>query len=260
LLLASLLKIEELVDDMLGDWKLPPVSFELEEGAKPYHGRPYPIPKIHKATLIKEIDHLVAIGVLKWQPSSTQASPSFIVPKTDQAVRAISDFRELNKCIVRKPYSIPKISKTLQELEGFTFATTLDLNMGYYTIRLDQTATKMCTIICSWGEYSCQRLLMRFARSADIFQAKMGNLMAPLEYVRKYIDNLLVITKGSHDDHLDKLEQVFIQLHGAELKVNAAKSFFCRHETEYLGYILTRGEIKPQSKKVQKKPCVQSAQ
>jgi len=35
------------------------------------------------------------------------------------------------------------------------------------------------------------------------------------------------------------------------LKVNAAKSFFCTHEIEYLGYILTSGGIKPQQKKVQ---------
>jgi hypothetical protein len=44
LLLALLLNFEELFGGMLGDWKLPPVSFELKEGAKPYHGRPYPIP------------------------------------------------------------------------------------------------------------------------------------------------------------------------------------------------------------------------
>jgi putative transposase len=75
--------------------------------------------------------------------------------------------------------------------------------------------------------------------------------MAAVEYVRAYIDNLLVITKSSHDDHLDKLEQVFIRLHNAGLKINAAKSFFCAQETEYLGYILTRGRIKPQPKKVQ---------
>ncbi len=64
-LLALLLKFEELFDGMLRDWKLPPVSFELKEGAKPYHGRPYPIPKIHNATLMKEIDCLISIGVLK---------------------------------------------------------------------------------------------------------------------------------------------------------------------------------------------------
>ncbi len=177
--------------------------------------------------------------------------PSFIIPKKDYIVRTISDFRELNKQIVRKPYPIPKISTTLQELEGFTYATTLDLNMGYYTIGLDPTAPKMCTIIFPWGKYSHQRLPMGFAGLADIFQAEMGNLMATLEYVRAYIDNLLVITKGSLDDHLDKLKQVFIQLCNEGLKINATKSVFCAQETEYLGYILTRDGIKPQSKKVQ---------
>jgi hypothetical protein len=72
-------------------------------------------------------------------------------------MRTISDFRELNKQIVRKPYTIPKISTTLQELDNFTYATTLDLNMGYYTIRLDPTAAEMCTIIFPWGKYSYQR-------------------------------------------------------------------------------------------------------
>jgi hypothetical protein len=63
-LLALLLKFEELFDGMLGVWKLPPVSFEIKEGAKLYHGRPYPFPMIHKATLMKEIDRLILIGVL----------------------------------------------------------------------------------------------------------------------------------------------------------------------------------------------------
>ncbi len=100
----------------------------------------------------------------------------------------------------------------LQELEGFTYATALDLNMGYDTIRLDPMASEMCTIIFSWGKYSYLRLPMGFAGSADIFQEKMGNLMASLKYVWTYIDDLLVITKGSLDDHLDKLESVFIRL------------------------------------------------
>jgi hypothetical protein len=79
----------------------------------------------------------------------------------------------------------------------------------------------------------------------------MGNLMASLEYVRAYIVDLLAITKGSLGDHLEKLEAVFIRLQYARLKVNAAKSFFCTTETEYLGYIPTRGGVKPQKKKIQ---------
>jgi hypothetical protein len=164
-----LLEFQLLFDGTLGDWKLPPVSFELKEGMKPYHGRPYPIPHKHKAVLIKEIKRLCDIGVLEWQPSSRWALPTFIIHKKDSTICTISDFRELNKCIVRKPYSIPKISMILQELESFTYATALDLNMGYCTIRLDPMASEMCTIIFPWGKYSYKRLPMGFGGSADIF-------------------------------------------------------------------------------------------
>ena len=51
----------------------------------------------------------------------------------------ISDFREENKRPVRKPFPIPNINTGLQEIEGFTFATALDLNMGYYTFRLEES-------------------------------------------------------------------------------------------------------------------------
>jgi hypothetical protein len=153
LLLSLLLKFEQLFDGTLGEWNLPPVSIQFEKGAQPFHGRPYLIPKVHKDTLMKERDCLVSIGVMKWQPYLQWASPSFIIPKKDLTVRTISDFR--NKRIVRKSYPISKISTTLQELESLTYATALDLNMGYYTIRLDPQASKMCTIIfSSWGKYS----------------------------------------------------------------------------------------------------------
>jgi hypothetical protein len=94
-LLSVLLKFESLFDGTLGDWSLLPVSFELKEGMKPYHGRPYPIPHKHKAILMKEIKWLCGIGVLEWQPSSRWVSPSFIIPRKDSTVHTISDFVEL---------------------------------------------------------------------------------------------------------------------------------------------------------------------
>jgi hypothetical protein len=123
--------------------------------------------------------------------------------------------------------------------------------MGYYTIRLDPRAVEMFTIIFPWGKYSYLRLPMGFAGSADIFQAEMMDLMKALEYVRAYIDDLLVITRGTLEDHLDKLREALRRLREAGLKVNAVKSHFCTHEIEYRGNILTREGIKPQPKKVQ---------
>ena len=92
---------------------------------------------------------------------------------------------------------------------------------------------------------------MGIAGSPDIFQATMLELMATLEFVQTYLDDLLCITKGDLEDHLDKLKKVLTKLQDAGLKVNADKSKFCALETEYLGYILTRDGIKPQPNKVQ---------
>eukprot|EP00804_Cyclotella_cryptica_P020477 CCRYP_019793-RB/>CCRYP_019793-RB protein AED:0.03 eAED:0.02 QI:0/0/0/1/0/0/2/0/728 len=75
--------------------------------------------------------------------------------------------------------------------------------------------------------------------------------MATLEFVRTYLDDLLCISKGSLEDHLNKLRRVFIRLRDAGLTVNARTSSFCAVETEYLGYVLSRDGIKPQPKKVQ---------
>jgi hypothetical protein len=95
--LSMLLRFESLFNCTLGDWNLPSVSFEVKQDMKPYHGRPYPILQIHKAVLMKEINQLCKKGVLKWQPLSRWASPTFIIPKKDGTVHTISDFRKLSK-------------------------------------------------------------------------------------------------------------------------------------------------------------------
>jgi hypothetical protein len=127
----------------------------------------------------------------------------------------------------------------------------LDLNMGFYTIRLDPDAFKICTVIFLWGKYSYKRLPMGIAGSHDIFQNKMSRLMEDLEYVQAYLDDLLCTSRSSLEDHLEKLKEVFRRLCDAGLKVNVEKSTFCALEIEYLGYILTRDGIKLQSNKVQ---------
>ena len=213
--------------------------------------RPSFPPKIHKDTLVKEVDRLVNLGLLERQPTSEWAGPLFIMPKKNRTICFLNDFGEVNKRLIRKPFPIPKISTVLQELEGFTFATALDLNMGYYTIRLDPNASRICTVIFPWGKYSYKRLPMGIAGSPDIFQSKMLELMKDLEYVRAYLDDLLCISRSSLEDHLKKLYKVLRHLRDAGLKVNAEKSTFCALEIEYLGYILTRDGIKPQSNKVQ---------
>jgi ribosome-interacting GTPase 1 len=103
--------------------------------------------------------------------------------------------------------------------------------MGYYHIELNPDSKKYCTIVMPFGKYEYQQVEMGLCNSPDIFQEKMSKLMEGLDFIRTYIDGLLVITKESFDDHLEKLDLVLQRLEDAGLKVNGNKSFFARTGT-----------------------------
>jgi hypothetical protein len=134
---------------------------------------------------------------LKRCSDSEWAAPTFIIPKKNGTVRFILDFRRLNEELKRKPYPIPKIAQMLQELEKFAYATSLDLNMDYYTIRLHPDSQKLCTIVAPFGKYQYLRLPMGISCSPDIFQEKMSDLMQHFDFVLTYLDDLLVILSGT---------------------------------------------------------------
>ena len=49
----------------------------------------------------------------------------------------------------------------------------------------------------------------------------MNDLFDGLEYVRAYIDDLLIMTNGTWEDHLEKVGIALRRLQSAGLKVNA---------------------------------------
>ncbi len=112
-LLQLITNYELLFDGTLGDWKTKLVLFQLKEGVSPDHGWAFPVPKVHKETIIKEVERLCQLGVLERQPASEWALPSFIIPKKEKTVWFLLDFWEVNKKLVRKPFPIPKISMVL---------------------------------------------------------------------------------------------------------------------------------------------------
>ena len=88
----------------------------------------------------------------------------------------------------------------------------LDLNMRYYTIRLNQDAQKYCTIVLPWSKYHYKQLPMGISGAPDIFQQQILTLMANLEFIRVYLEDLLILRKSSFSDHLSKLETVLERL------------------------------------------------
>ena len=85
----------------------------------------------------------------------------------------------------------------------------------------------------------------------DIFQNVMTKLTQDMEYVKAYLDDLLILTNKSFNDHLTKLEMVLARLSTAGMRINASKSKFFAEQVEYLGYWITRKGIQPVQSKVE---------
>ena len=128
----------------------------------------------------------------------------------------------------------------MQQLEGYQNATSLYLNMGYYTIRLSPTIQDMMTIVTEFGKFKYNRLPMGMCAYGDILQAKLDKLLGDIEGVKTYTDDKIVLCKDSFENHTEQLIIIFGRLHAVGLKVNAPKCSFGLKEIPYLCYIITR--------------------
>ena len=160
MLLSLLEDFESFFDRTLGDWATEPVGLELNPDSKPFNSRYYPVPRINKEKFRKEIKRLVEIGVPKLVQQSQYGTPVFIIPKKEGTVRFITEYHRLNHKLVRKPYPLPRIGDTMQQQEGFHYATELYLNMGYYTTRIYPDSQDMMAIVTESGKFRYNRLPM----------------------------------------------------------------------------------------------------
>jgi hypothetical protein len=101
----------------------------------------------------------------------------------------------------------------ITSMEEFTFASALDLNMGYYHIKLDADAQKLYTVFYSHGIWEntntsayplVSRLPSMFFKASCLSLSKIWNTLKPTYY----LDDLLILANSSFKDHLLKLEMV----------------------------------------------------
>jgi hypothetical protein len=201
----------------------------MHPNCKPIHARAYTVPRSVEQQLqqSKEILRLVGIGVLEEDYFSECASPSFAIPEKNgsSTTRVVTDFRKLNLLLKR---STPLISYSKDwGHDPFNGRFYLCFGIGLkYGILSHQTwcwcskAMYHC-IPMVHGKYKYKRLPMgiKIAMVPDVFQNVMSKLDQDMEYVKIYLDGLLILTNSSFKDHLLKLEMVLARLSINELLV-----------------------------------------
>jgi len=71
-------EFEELFDETIGDWNTKPVSFEFEGGANTHHCRPFPVQRVHKDTIVKELNRLCIWECWSFSPHQNGQRPPIL--------------------------------------------------------------------------------------------------------------------------------------------------------------------------------------
>jgi hypothetical protein len=183
----------------------------------------------------EEIQRLVDAGLIV--PSKSQwTSPVVVVEKKNGKKRLCVDYRKLNNVTKRDLYPLPRIDNMLETLSGCQWFSSLDLASGFWQVELSPQDREKLTFITRFGTYEFTVMPFGLCNAPATFQRLMDTVLRDIlwQFVVVYIDDINVGSK-TFDEHLLHLEQVFLRLEQAGLKLNPEKYFFFKDEIPFLG-------------------------
>ncbi len=124
-----------------------------------------------------------------------------------------------------------------------TWFTVLDVKNGFWSIPIKRTDQWKLTFTVNQIQYTWERMPQGLHNSPAIFHRALEDTLNPLTgtgNVIHYVDNILIATEGSLDDHLLLVDEVLLTLGKAGFKLNKEKAQIAQTEVQYLGYTITQ--------------------
>lgn len=209
----------------------------------------YRIPERLLVSLKKEVDLMLSLGIIQ-QSKSEWCNPVVLVPKKDGTIRFCIDFRYLNSISKFDSYPTPRIDDLIDRLGKAKYLTTIDLCKGYWQVPLTKQSQELTAFRTPWGLFQFTVLPFGLHGAPATFQRLMDQVLYGLsEFSCAYLDDI-VIYSTTWEGHVEHLKVVFDRLRSAGLTINPAKCVLAKKETEYLGFTIGGGLIKPQVRKI----------
>ena len=146
------------------------------------------------------------------------------------------------------------VAEKLDSENGEAWFSSVDMTYAYGQIPLHLLTAKHCNFQIIGGESTgTYRFVIGFYSLSVIpteFQKVMDMLLARFREVFVFIDDILIVTKGTKSEHLDKVREILKALDDAELQLKAGKCIIAENEIEWLGFKLTNQGISPVNSKV----------
>jgi len=221
--------------------------------AVPIAQQPYRVNPKNRDFLKQEIAKMETQGIIR-KSSSPWASPVVIVEKKDNTRRICVDYRKLNAVTKADVYPLPRVDDLLESFRGANWFTTLDLASGYWQVAMHPNDIEKTAFITPFGLYEFLVMPFGLGWAPGTFQRLMNRVLQDFlgEFVAVYLDDIIIYSKGSFENHLDHLKQVFNALQQSFLKIKLKKCHFCLPNIKFLGHVVGRNGILPDPDKIEK--------
>ena len=216
----------------------------------PIKDPPRRVPLFKRDILEKEVNRLEKYGFIE-RSDSPWSAQTVLVKKKDGSWRMCVDYRKLNDKTIKDAYPIPRIDDNLDALSGAKWFTTLDCNMAYHQVPLEEKdKPKIAFATPMGGLYQLRSMPFGLCNAPATFQRIAEKALKGLQWriAVLYLDDIIVYS-SSFEDHLRDLHLVIEKLNEAGLKLKAKKCFFFCHEISYLGYLVSEHGQKPDPSK-----------
>ncbi|KAK8948956.1 hypothetical protein KSP39_PZI005193 [Platanthera zijinensis] len=236
--------------------KLPPrreVDHEivLEQGAKPPAMAAYRMAPPELEELRKQLKELLDTGMIR--PSKAPyGAPVLFQKKKDGSLRMCVDYRALNKVTVKNKYPIPLIADLFDRMGSAKIYSKMDLQKGYYQVRIAEGDEPKTTCITRYGSYEWLVMPFGLTNAPATFCTLMNRIFHPYldQFVVVYLDDI-VIYSNSMEEHVEHLRIIFQALRENELYVKRSKCTFGVEEVHFLGHVIGHGRLKMDAAKIQ---------
>ena len=216
----------------------------------PIKQKPYPIPFKSKDIVEDEIKSLLEQGII--EPSnSPYSSPIVLVKKKDGTIRFAIDFRKLNAITVFDATPIPNQEELLLQITNSKIFSKLDLTKGYWQIPMDEESREFTAFQTPLGLFQWKFMPFGLVNAPATFAYMMRVLLRDIPGVISFFDDILINTE-TFEEHLYVLKTVLQKLRQCGLTAKPSKVAVAHTEIEFLGHIVSHGEIKPEDGKISK--------